>query len=133
MSEPITFSVMRLLHEQKCQLSSGQIARRLHISADRVQGQIPKLVKRGLVTRSAPRGGGYFLYSCDDAQWRAFIGHCRRPDALMIATQADDVISRKLKFLKMLKSSIHSDNPVLGEIMGDYESLRRKQSEAEGA
>lgn len=132
MSQPITFAVMQLLHDQRCKLGSGPIARRLRIDVDRVQASMPKLVKRGVLTRSVPAGGGYFLYSCSDEQWQEFVGDRRRNDALILAAQTDDAISKKLKFLKMLKQSVHADNPVLAQIMDDYQKLRCRQSEADG-
>ena len=131
MGQPITFGIMRLLHDEAIALGSGAIARRLYIDAEKVQKQIPKLLRRGVMTKSRRRGAGYAEYSVNDEQWEIFIGTCRRFDAMMVATQQDDEISRKLKFLRVLEQGVHCENPILREIVGDYMRLRRRQSRTE--
>lgn len=128
----LTFRIMSLLSELAGPLESGLVARRLMVSAEKVQREIPKLVKRGLLTRLPQARKGYAQYTCNAEQFaRYVVGDLPRSIQIQMMEQPDDEISKKLRFLEVLTRGVHSDNPILRNIINDYAQLRRRQAENE--
>lgn len=128
---PLTFQIVSLLHDTDEALGSGMIARRLHIAADKVQSAIPNLVRRGIVSRAVCRGKSYAQYSVDEDQWSRYLGSLGVSQCSTLSAQSNEALSRKLRFFNNLMRGVHADNPVLAEIIADYQTLRRRQAEME--
>lgn len=120
--ESIPYRVLTLLHDSGARLGSGIIARRLGLDRHVVQKCIPKLVRRGVLTRERSGSYSYHRYFCSHEQYRKYLGRAddELPDAQEIVT-----VERKLKFLTAVAQGVHHDNPVLAEIVADYQRLCR--------
>lgn len=131
MKRILTFEIVSLLHDSTEAMTSGLIASRLHASAKRVQSAMPKLVKRGFVERVRKPSRSFLHYAVTDENWKFYLGATGQHEMASLSAQPHEAISRKLKFLDVLARGVHSDNPVLTEIMADYRALRRRQAEEE--
>ncbi|MCI3206547.1 MULTISPECIES: helix-turn-helix domain-containing protein [Pandoraea] len=118
--ESIPYRVLTLLHDSEAHLGSGVIARKLGIDRHIVQKCIPKLVRRGVLTRERSGSYSYHRYFCTPEQYRKYLGrdHEDLPDGGEVVT-----VERKLKFLTTVAQGVHHDNPVLAEIVADYQRL----------
>lgn len=124
---------MNLLRNADGPLESGVIARQIHADRDVVQKEIPRLRKRGVITRYPALRGSYQRYGCDAAQYGRYLGSSVDAGRGSMTFQSDDAISRKLKFLEFVARGVHAESPVLAEIVGDYVALRRRMAEIESA
>lgn len=131
MTRVLTLGIVDLLHKSSEPMSSGLIARRLHVAASRVQSATPNLVKAGFIRKVAVKGKSFNHYAVDDDQWNLYLSKTGRYQYLSLSAQPHDALSRKIRFLDMLARGVHHDNPVLAEITADYQGLRRQQAEKE--
>lgn len=118
--ESVPYRVLTLLHDSGAHLGSGVIARKLGLDRHVVQKCIPKLVHRGVLTRERSGAYSYHRYFCTHEQYRKYLG--RSDDDLPVAQEVVSV-ERKLKFLTAVSQGVHHDNPVLAEIVADYQRL----------
>jgi hypothetical protein len=127
----VPLRIMNLLRHADGPLESGVVARQIHADRDSVQKEIPRLLKRGVITRHPALRGSYFRYSCDTAQYERYLGSSVDAGRGSMVLQSDNDLSRKLKFLDHVARGIHGESPVLAEIVADYRELRRQQSALE--
>lgn len=127
----LTYKIMSFMRTAEMPLASGVLARFIEADRDAVQRAVPRLVTKGFLTRV--EGQGYPKYTCTVEQFNRYVSTVPVRAMARLDQQPDNVISRKLKFLEVIGRGIHQGNPILAEIVADYQALRRRQAEVEEA